>query len=118
MEKVSVGMVAQRDCLECACRSRHNAFSSLRGKSIALGISRKDESVLTPGGGLASDGCVCGDGGGGGLGHSDCCSCSCGLEGIERGLVVELPDRNGAVAQETVAFFFRSWIRSLYASFN
>ena len=59
-----MGMAAQSEWAEEACRRRQMASISLVGRVRVLGMSRKEERVLMPGFGI--EGAIEGAGGGGG----------------------------------------------------
>lgn len=103
-------------CMLCgleAWRSLHRVSTSLFGSTLILETSRKDSSVLMPGGGaLGSRGC----GGGGGDGHGD-------EDGDEAGDALDGDDGEGGgvsgpVAPGTTADFLSSSIFSLCFFFS
>lgn len=99
-------MVAQRELGVLTWRRRQIVSISFSGRVKVLGMSRKEERVLMPGGeDLISSVGNRGAGGGGGNGD-DALGDSGGVGGML------------AVGSGIAAFFFISWILSLYASFS
>lgn len=98
--------MAQRELGELTWRRRQIASISFSGRVRVLGMSRKEERILMPGG-LALISSVGNRGAGGGGGNGDEATGDSGGFDGEFGIGIGIAD-----------FFLMSWILSLYASFN
>lgn len=99
-------MVAHRELGELAWRRRQMVWISFSGRVRVLGMSRKEERVLMPGG-VALISVVGNRGAGGGGGNGDEAMGDSGGVGGKVGIGICIAD-----------FFLMSWILSLYASFS
>lgn len=99
-------MVAHRELGELTWRRRQIVSISFSGSVRVLGMSRKEERVLIPGG-LALISLVGNRGAGGGGGNGGEAIGDSGGVGGELGIGICIDD-----------FFLKSWILSLYASFS
>lgn len=98
--------MAHRDFGELTWRSRQIASISFSGSVKVFGISRKEASVLMPGG-VALISSLANRGAGGGGGNGDEAVGNSGGVGGEVGIGICISD-----------FFLMPWILSLYASFS